>query len=193
MILVIDNYDSFVHNLARYVRLGGFDTKIVCNDELDVAACLALNPIGIVISPGPGGPADAGVSKPLIEALPSHLPLWGVCLGHQCLVDAFGGTVERAKRPLHGEASPVRHVEAGLFEGIPSPTHVGRYHSLIATPALEGPLEAVAWSEEGEVMAVAHHERPWFGVQFHPESLLTERGAVMVYNFLRVCEKARTA
>ena len=193
MILVIDNYDSFVHNLARYVRLSGFDTRVVRNDELDVAACLGLRPAGVVISPGPGGPAHAGVSMPLIEALPPHLPLWGVCLGHQCLVEALGGAVRRAKRPLHGEASPIRHTGQGLFEGISSPTPVGLYHSLIGTLAAEGPLKAVAWSEEGEVMAVAHVERPWFGVQFHPESLLTEQGAAMVRNFLQTCERERAA
>lgn len=189
MILVIDNYDSFVHNLARYVRLCGADTLVVRNDDITVDACMAHRPDGVVISPGPKGPNDAGVSMALIEALPKAIPLLGVCLGHQCLVQAFGGEVVRAQRPLHGAASDIRHTGKGLFEGISSLTQVGRYHSLIGVPFEGGDLEPTAWSEEGEVMAVEHRTRPWFGVQFHPESLLTEDGLRIMGNFLRFCKR----
>ena len=189
MILVIDNYDSFVHNLARYVRLAGAETRVLRNDAVTAREALALDPAGVVISPGPRGPDDAGVSMPLIEALPADAPLLGVCLGHQCLVRAFGGTVARAARPLHGSASALRHNRAGLFEGVASPTEVGRYHSLIATPREGGDILPTAWSEEGEVMGVEHRARPWFGVQFHPESLLTQAGLQMIGNFLRYCKR----
>lgn len=189
MILVIDNYDSFVHNLARYVRLCGFDTLIVRNDDIEVEECLKRRFDGVVISPGPKGPNEAGISMALIEALPKDMPLLGVCLGHQCLVQAFGGEVMRAQRPLHGVASAIRHDGRGLFDGITSLTQVGRYHSLIGAPLEGGDLEPTAWSEEGEVMAVEHRTRPWFGVQFHPESLLTEEGLRIMDNFLQFCKR----
>lgn len=189
MIMVIDNYDSFVHNLARYVRLCGADTLVVRNDDIEVEECLKQCPDGVVISPGPKGPNEAGVSMALIEALPKDMPLLGVCLGHQCLVQAFGGEVMRAQRPLHGVASAIRHDCRGLFDGVASSTQVGRYHSLIGVPLEGGDLEPTAWSEEGEVMAVEHRTRPWFGVQFHPESLLTEDGLRIMENFLRFCKR----
>lgn len=193
MILIIDNYDSFVHNLARYVRLCGFETLVVRHNDITVEECLSANAEGVVISPGPKGPDVAGVSMPLIDALPAHIPLFGVCLGHQCLVQAFGGRVVRAQRPLHGSSSPVRHIETGLFEGVASPTEVGRYHSLIAVPSEDGDILPTAWSEEGEVMAVEHRSRPLFGVQFHPESLLTKDGLQIVSNFLKHCRKRETS
>ncbi len=193
MILVIDNYDSFVHNLARYVRLAGAETHIIRNDAVTVGDALALAPSGVVISPGPKGPGEAGVSMDIIRALPGDTPLLGVCLGHQCLVRAFGGAVERARRPLHGLSSVLRHDGSGLFAGVASPTEIGRYHSLIATPAPDGEIAPVAWSEEGEVMAVAHRARPWFGVQFHPESLLTTEGLKMIGNFIACCKDRRGA
>lgn len=189
MILIIDNYDSFVHNLARYVRECGAETTVVRNDEVSIADCLAYNPAGIIISPGPKRPADAGVSLALIDAMGADLPLIGVCLGHQCLVEACGGETVRAKHPLHGEASSIRHNGRDLFKGISSPTPGGRYHSLISTLPAEGPLAPTAWSEEGEVMAVMHRENPWFGVQFHPESLLTSEGMTMIGNFLSFCDE----
>ncbi len=184
MILIIDNFDSFVHNLARYIRLCGVETTVIRNDEISVENCLSLAPKGIVISPGPKGPTNAGISLPLIEAMPPNLPLLGVCLGHQCLVEVCGGKTVPAKFPLHGEASQIRHDGQGLFNGIASPTPVGRYHSLISTLPKDCPLVATAWSEEGEVMAVVHRENPWFGVQFHPESLLTSHGSAMIENFI---------
>ena len=192
MILVIDNYDSFVHNLARYLRLAGARIHIVRNDAMSVGEALALNPSALVLSPGPKGPDEAGVSMRLVEALPAATPLLGVCLGHQCLVKAFGGTVARARRPLHGRSSALRHDGYGLFADVASPTQVGRYHSLIATPAKGGDIVATAWSEEGEVMAVAHRARPWFGVQFHPESLLTKEGGRIIRNFL-ACREGRSS
>lgn len=188
MILIIDNYDSFVNNLARYVREAGHETMLLRNDAADVAACLALNPAGVIISPGPKTPSDAGVSKDLMRGLNAQTPLLGVCLGHQGLVEVFGGVTRRAAFPLHGEASEVRHDGGGVFKGVPSPMMAGRYHSLIAVPASGGPLRETAWSGDGELMGVAHESRPWFGVQFHPESLLTLHGRRIIQNFLKLCE-----
>ena len=187
MILIVDNYDSFVHNLARYVRESGQEVLVVRNDAVVVDECLSLAPAGVVISPGPGRPADAGVSMALISDLPRETPLLGVCLGHQCLIEVFGGETRRAIRPLHGEASNIRHHGIGIFQNIASPTPGGRYHSLAATLGPNSPLEETAWSEEGEVMAVAHRARPWFGLQFHPESLLTPEGRKIITNFTNYC------
>jgi len=189
VILIIDNYDSFVHNLARYVRECGCETRIVRNDEITLSECLACECSGIIISPGPKRPADAGVSLHLIRALSAETPLLGVCLGHQCLVEVFGGKTARAEYPLHGEASSVRHNGKGIFSGLPSPIHAGRYHSLIATPAVNESLCETAWADDGELMAVQHRNRPWFGVQFHPESLLTPHGKGMIRNFLAYCDE----
>ncbi len=188
MILVIDNYDSFVHNLARYVREAGRETLVLRNDEVGVEACLATNPEGVVISPGPKRPQDAGVSLPLIRALPPTTPLLGVCLGHQCLIEAFGGETVRSRHPLHGEASEIRHDGAGIFSGIPSPMMAARYHSLIGRMAASFELRRTAVSEDGELMAVEHVNRRWFGVQFHPESLLTFHGRRIIDNFLYYCQ-----
>lgn len=187
MILIVDNFDSFVHNLARYVRECGHDTNIVRNDAVTVDECLSHAPAGVIISPGPGRPANAGISTALICELPCETPMLGICLGHQCLIEAVGGETRRAVRPLHGEASAIQHNRTGIFRGIASPTPGGRYHSLTATLGSNSPLEETAWSEEGEVMAVAHRSRPWFGVQFHPESLLTPEGRKIIMNFLSYC------
>lgn len=183
MILVIDNYDSFVHNLARYIREEGAETRIVRNDAASAEELLRMKPRGVVLSPGPKAPKDAGVSLALLEKLPASMPVLGVCLGHQCLVEAFGGATLRAKAPLHGEASVIRHDGAALFAGLPSPMPAGRYHSLISAPAGEE-LSPCAWSEEGELMAVRRKSAPWHGVQFHPESLLTPHGRAMIRNFV---------
>lgn len=187
MIVIIDNYDSFVHNLARYFRECGAQTKIIRNDAVTAGDCLALAPRAIVVSPGPKTPGEAGVSLELIRAMPPEMAFLGVCLGHQCLVEAFGGKTVRATHPLHGEASMIRHIGTGIFEGVASPTPAGRYHSLTSLLSPGSQLEETARSEEGEVMAVAHNKHPWFGVQFHPESLLTPQGRVMITNFLRYC------
>ncbi|GJL90987.1 anthranilate synthase component II [Hyphococcus sp.] len=187
MILVIDNYDSFVNNLARYVREAGRETIVLRNDAATVAECLEMKPEGVIISPGPKSPADAGISLDLLRALDACTPLLGVCLGHQCLVEVFGGVTCRAGHPLHGEASEIWHDGSGIFTGVPSPMMAARYHSLISVPAATGPMSCTAWSLDGELMAVTHKERPWFGVQFHPESLLTPHGRKLIENFLTLC------
>lgn len=191
MILIVDNYDSFVHNLARYVREAGAETEVVRNDAATARALIERRPAGVILSPGPKAPADAGQCLALIDGLPASTPLLGVCLGHQCLVEAFGGLTQRAARPLHGEASRIRHDGTGIFAGLASPLAGGRYHSLISVLPATSPLCANAWSEEGELMGVRHATAPWFGVQFHPESLLTPDGWRMIANFLRYTEDAR--
>ncbi len=188
MILVIDNYDSFVQNLARYVREAGAATRVVRNDAATVSDCLADAPSGVILSPGPKTPREAGLCLDLIAALPATTPLLGVCLGHQCLVEAFGGATIRARDPLHGEASQIFHTGAALFAGVQSPTFAGRYHSLIAEPPPDAPLVKTAWTVDGALMGVTHIERPWHGVQFHPESVLTPDGRTMISNFLTMCE-----
>ncbi len=187
MILVIDNYDSFVFNLARYLRELGRETRVVRNDALTVDEAVATRPEAIVISPGPCGPAEAGISTPLVTAaIGANVPLLGVCLGHQCIVAALGGTVGRAPRPVHGQASTIAHDGSALFRGLPTPLQVGRYHSLIATGGLPPSLTATArlTDDPATVMAIAHAHAPVFGVQFHPESVLTEHGHALLENFL---------
>lgn len=188
MILLIDNYDSFVFNVARYFRELGRQVEVARNDALDVSAIEAMAPEALVISPGPCSPNEAGVSLEAIRALSGRLPILGICLGHQCIAQAFGGRVVRAKTPMHGRASQVRHEGRDVFAGLPSPFSAGRYHSLAVQLDDDGPLDATAWSEDGEVMGLAHREHPTFGVQFHPESVLTEHGYAILENFL---ERAR--
>lgn len=188
MILVIDNYDSFVFNVARYLdRLGG-QTRVVRNDSLTLAEIEALRPTSIIVSPGPCTPAEAGISRDLVRAFSGHLPILGVCLGHQVIGEVFGGTVIRALKPMHGRASELHHEGSGLFEGMPSPTIVGRYHSLIVeeTPAMLESLRVDARSAEGEIMALSHRAHPTYGIQFHPESVLSEQGELIFKNFLTV-------
>jgi anthranilate synthase component 2 len=185
MILVIDNYDSFVHNLARYLRELGWETEIVRNDAIDVEGALRRRPSHIVISPGPCTPREAGVSVPLVQRLGAIIPILGVCLGHQCIGQAFGARIVRARRPVHGKASLVRHDEAGAFTGLPNPLRATRYHSLIvATESLPPELIATAHSEDGEIMALRHRRYPIIGLQFHPEAVLTENGHDLLRNFL---------
>ena len=186
MIVVIDNYDSFVHNLARLIRLCGYDTKIIRNDLMKVDEIMALDPKGIVISPGPGSPKDAGVSLQIIKEHYTRLPILGVCLGHQCIGEAFGGVVCRARHPMHGISSKIRHTEQVLFKGLPNPMTVGRYHSLIVELEQYSPLDVTATSVENEIMAIQHRAYPVFGVQFHPESILTDNGLPLLLNFLRL-------
>ncbi|TWT97882.1 Aminodeoxychorismate synthase component 2 [Botrimarina colliarenosi] len=187
MILVLDNYDSFVHNLARLVRLTGHKTHVVRSDKIDAAGVAALQPEAIVLSPGPGPPAEAGCCVDVVRRLSAALPLLGVCLGHQAIVEAFGGRVTLAPEPLHGRTSTIRHSGAGLFAGAPTPMTVCRYHSLAAEAASLPPvLTPAAWSEDGVVMAVEHAHRPTFGVQFHPEAVLTEAGQQVIDNFARL-------
>lgn len=189
MIVIIDNYDSFVNNLARYVREAGWPTLVFRNDSVSAEECAAMKPAGVIISPGPKTPAEAGVSMELLQTLNPRTPMLGVCLGHQCLIEAFGGLTRRAQYPLHGEASEILHDGSGVFAGVPSPFMAGRYHSLIAVPGADAPLRATARSADGELMGTAHLERPWFGVQFHPESLLTPHGRRIIENFLSLCRQ----
>lgn len=189
MMLIVDNYDSFVHNLSRYVREEGADTHIVRNDAMSAAACLAMAPDGVILSPGPNGPAEAGFCLELISMMSPSIPLLGVCLGHQCLIEALGGRTVHARAPLHGEASEIGHDGTGVLKGIASPARVGRYHSLISVLASGSPLDVTARSLEGEVMAVRHRTRPWHGVQFHPESILTPCGRDVIRNFLALADE----
>jgi anthranilate synthase/aminodeoxychorismate synthase-like glutamine amidotransferase len=185
MILLIDNYDSFVHNLARYFARLGQTPLVVRNDAIGVREIVDLAPRAVVISPGPCGPAEAGCSLDLVRALPPAVPLLGVCLGHQTLAAGLGGRVVRAAEPRHGRASLVYHEADALFAGLPNPFRAGRYHSLVVDEAsLPAELIVTARTGDGVVMALRHRTRPWFGVQFHPESILTEGGYRLVANFL---------
>ena len=185
MILLIDNYDSFVYNLARYLTEMGQETCVVRNDRASVAEVLAMKPEAIVLSPGPCTPKEAGISVELVRSLPGDWPLLGVCLGHQAIASAFGGDVIRAPFPVHGRTSDVYHNAKGLFENLPSPMVATRYHSLIVDErTLPEVLEITARTEEGLPMALAHKQRPIWGVQFHPESVLTQNGRQLLENFL---------
>ncbi|MBO0661776.1 aminodeoxychorismate/anthranilate synthase component II [Jiella sp. MQZ9-1] len=189
-VCVIDNYDSFVFNVARYfVRLGA-ETTVIRNDAVTVATIAAEPPDAIVISPGPCAPIDAGISIALVKALSGQVPILGVCLGHQVIGAVFGGHVTRAIRPMHGRASPLHHAGKLLFEDISNHTMVGRYHSLIVeeTATMRDTLSVDARSPEGEIMALSHRHHPTFGVQFHPESILTEAGDRMIANFLALAK-----
>ncbi|ABS63182.1 glutamine amidotransferase of anthranilate synthase [Parvibaculum lavamentivorans DS-1] len=187
MILVIDNFDSFVHNLARYVGELGYQRRTIRTDEIGVAEALALKPEAIILSPGPCGPEEAGISIPLVTAAAEHeIPLLGVCLGHQAIAAAFGGRIHRAPKPVHGKPSRILHEGGDIFSGLPSPFTAGRYHSLIAEIAEKGPLRETARTEDGIPMALAHQSLPIFGVQFHPESVLTEHGHALLANFLKL-------
>jgi anthranilate synthase/aminodeoxychorismate synthase-like glutamine amidotransferase len=185
VILLIDNYDSFVHNLARYVRELGETTIVRRNDAVTIDEIAALHPTHIIVSPGPCTPREAGISNEVILRLGERIPILGVCLGHQCLGAAMGGQVVRAGRPRHGKTSPIHHTGDGIFAGLPSPFPATRYHSLLVSPeGLPPSLEVVARTAEGEIMALRHRERPSWGVQFHPESVLTEHGHALLRNFL---------
>jgi len=188
VILVIDNYDSFTFNLVQFVGELGADPQVFRNDALSVASAEALAPRGVIISPGPGTPEEAGVSIDLIRGLPAAIPILGVCLGHQAIGVAFGGTVDRAPAPVHGKTARVRHDGSALYRGVRNPFQAGRYHSLvILREACPQALEVAARTEEGLIMGVRHRDRPVHGVQFHPESILTEDGKALLGNFLRLC------
>lgn len=187
MILLIDNYDSFVFNLARYVAELGVETHVVRNDAITVSEIRGLQPAGIILSPGPCTPREAGISLAVVRELGPEIPLLGVCLGHQAIGEACGGIVERAPEPVHGRTSRIRHQQTGVFAGLPNPLRVTRYHSLIVAAAkLPAELEAVAWTDEGLIMGLAHTLWPVYGVQFHPESILSEAGHALLANFLRI-------
>ena len=185
MLLMIDNYDSFTYNLVQYLGELGEDVKVVRNDELSVDQIAALDPERIVLSPGPCTPNEAGVSLEVIRRLAGKVPLLGVCLGHQAIGQAFGGKVVHAKTLMHGKVSRIHHAGKGVFRGLPSPYNATRYHSLAIERASCPPeLEVTAWTEDGEIMGVRHRSLPVEGVQFHPESILTEHGHELLRNFL---------
>ena len=185
-LLLIDNYDSFTYNLVQAFLVLGAEVDVRRNDRIDMAAALALAPTHLCISPGPGTPADAGVSMDMIRAFAGRIPVLGVCLGHQSMVEVFGGKVVRAGRLMHGKTSTIRHDGAGVFAGIPQDCEVGRYHSLIAEPAsFPKVLEVTARTDQDEIMGARHRELMVEGVQFHPESVLTPLGPKMLENFLR--------
>lgn len=185
MVLLIDNYDSFVHNLARYVREVGQPTDVRRNDAITLLEIAALAPSHIIISPGPCTPREAGISNDVIATFAERIPILGVCLGHQCLAAALGGRVVRADRPRHGKTSPIHHSGEGIFAGLPSPLEAMRYHSLLVAPeGLPDSLEVAARTPEGEVMALRHRRFPAWGIQFHPESVLTHHGHALLRNFL---------
>jgi para-aminobenzoate synthetase component II len=182
MILIIDNYDSFVHNIARYFRELGAAVDVVRNDEVPTH----INAKGIVISPGPCTPNEAGSSLNVIKKFSGTLPILGVCLGHQAIGQVFGGNVVRAKQPMHGDFSMIGHDGTGVFKGLPQDIQVGRYHSLIVEDIDATDLKITARSEDGAIMGLTHKTHPTFGVQFHPESILTTHGYEMFNNFLKV-------
>jgi len=185
MLLMIDNYDSFTWNLVQYFgELGAF-VKVVRNDEITISEIAALQPTYLVISPGPCSPAQAGVSVAAIRAFAGKIPILGVCLGHQAIAEAFGGRVVHAKRIMHGKTAPVYHEGVGVFAGLPNPVVCTRYHSLaVSREDLPSELEVTAWSEDGEIMGLRHRTLAVEGVQFHPESILTQHGHAMLQNFL---------
>jgi anthranilate synthase component 2 len=185
MILVIDNYDSFVYNLVHYVEDLGVNAEVVRNDAISVADVLKKRPKGVILSPGPCTPNEAGICLELLEKAPDDLPIFGVCLGHQAMGQAFGGNVVRAQQIMHGKVSEVTHRGGGLFRGLPSPFRATRYHSLaVKRETFPAELNIDAETADGEVMGLSHKSRPVFGVQFHPESIASEHGHAIVGNFL---------
>lgn len=187
MILVIDNYDSFTYNLVQYLGELGAEMKIFRNDKITVAEAVALKPEKVLVSPGPCSPREAGVSCDIIREFGPRVPLFGVCLGHQAVGDVFGGKVVRAERLMHGKTSPILHNGESVFKGLPSPFNATRYHSLLVErESLPSCLKITAETAEGEIMGLMHKEYPVHGVQFHPESILTEHGKQLLQNFLNM-------
>jgi anthranilate synthase component II len=189
MLLMIDNYDSFTYNLVQYLGELGADVRVARNDAITLDEIEMLAPAGIVISPGPCTPNEAGISVPLIRRFGGEIPILGVCLGHQAIGQAFGGRIVRSERVMHGKLSPITHDGEGVFAGLPSPFHATRYHSLAIDRATLPPMLAVtATADDGEIMGVRHREFAVEGVQFHPEAILTEHGKRLLDNFLRARE-----
>jgi anthranilate synthase/aminodeoxychorismate synthase-like glutamine amidotransferase len=185
-LLLIDNYDSFTYNLVQAFLVLGADVRVYRNDAIDIEQARALQPTHLCISPGPGTPQKAGVSMDMVRAFAGQIPVFGVCLGHQSIVEVFGGKVVRADRLMHGKTSPIEHDGRGVFEQIPESCEIGRYHSLIAQPqSMPAELEVTARTPEGEIMGVRHRQYSVEGVQFHPESVLTPNGPEMMRNFLQ--------
>ncbi len=191
MHLLIDNYDSFTFNVVQALGSLGAEVKVVRNDAISVDEAVALRPKSLIISPGPGRPRDAGISLELIGRLAGETPILGICLGHQCIVEAYGGVVDRAPRVMHGKTSRIYHDGRTLYDGLGNPFEATRYHSLIAPEeSLPAELEVSSFTKAGEVMGVRHRELPVEGVQFHPESILTTEGPTLLENFLRGCVAA---
>jgi anthranilate synthase component II len=191
-ILLIDNYDSFTYNLVHYVEELGAETQVVRNDALDVASALAQGHEGIILSPGPCTPNEAGICLELIKHAPDDLPILGVCLGHQAIGQAYGGEVVRAQTIMHGKTSLISHANTGLFEGLPSPFEVTRYHSLaVRRQTLPNIMRVDAWTDDQEIMGMSHVSKPVFGVQFHPESIASEHGHALIKRFLTAARAAR--
>ncbi len=187
MITLIDNYDSFTYNLVHYLGELGAVCRVYRNDTVTVSRVIKENPAAIVISPGPCDPDQAGICLDLVTAAAGKIPLLGVCLGHQCIAQAFGGRIVRAPRLMHGKLSPITHAGTDLFQGLPSPLTVTRYHSLMAErETLPPELRVTAESDDGVIMALAHREMPVYGVQFHPESIASEKGHELLANFLKI-------
>ncbi|MFP6905116.1 MAG: aminodeoxychorismate/anthranilate synthase component II [Verrucomicrobiota bacterium] len=187
MIVVIDNYDSFTYNLVQYLGMLGAEMVVLRNDETSIPDIESLQPERIMISPGPCSPNEAGLSCQVIEHFSGQVPVFGVCLGHQCIAQVFGGKVVRAERLMHGKTSEMHHGESGVFAGLPNPFIATRYHSLIVDRgSLPDELEITAWTDEDEIMGLKHKELPVHGVQFHPESVLTQGGMQMMENFLKL-------
>ena len=186
MIVIIDNYDSFTYNLVQFIGELGADPRVYRNDAVTPKEIAAQNPRGMIVSPGPCTPNEAGVSVEAIQALSGRVPILGVCLGHQSVAAAFGGVVSRTV-PVHGKSSLVHHDGTGLFAGVSNPLRAGRYHSLIVETELPVDLKATAHTDDGLVMALVHRSQPTFGLQFHPESILTPQGKAILGNFLRNC------
>ena len=185
MLLMIDNYDSFTYNLVQYLGELGQEVAVYRNDEISLEQIRALRPTHVVISPGPCTPAEAGISVPLIRRFAGEIPILGVCLGHQSIGQAFGGRIVHAKQLMHGKTSAIHHADKGVFRGLHEPLTATRYHSLvIERETLPGELEVTAWTEDDEIMGVRHRSLPVEGVQFHPESILTEQGHELLGNFL---------
>jgi anthranilate synthase/aminodeoxychorismate synthase-like glutamine amidotransferase len=184
MIVVIDNYDSFTYNLVQYLGELGADVTVFRNDRVLVEELRALAPSHLVISPGPGDPTEGGISNEVIREFYQTTPILGVCLGHQCIGHVFGGVVTRAPRLMHGKTSRIFHTGGSIFEGVPNPFNAGRYHSLVVQEPLPAELQLTAFTETGEVMGLQHKRFPLFGVQFHPESVLTPHGKQLLRNFM---------
>jgi len=192
MILVIDNYDSFTYNLVHYLNELGAETDVYRNDALSVGEAVGLHPEGVLLSPGPCTPNEAGICLDLIRNAPADLPILGVCLGHQSIGQAFGGDVIRAKALMHGKTSLIHHNDKGVFKGLPNPFTATRYHSLsVKRETLPEELEVTAWTDDGEIMGFQHRTRPIYGVQFHPESIATEGGHQLLANFLELAGARR--
>jgi anthranilate synthase/aminodeoxychorismate synthase-like glutamine amidotransferase len=194
MILLLDNYDSFVYNLDRYLQRLGHSTLVLRSDSIGCDGVARIEPTAIIISPGPKDPDHAGCSMEVVRRFADRIPILGVCLGHQAIGQALGGQIVRAKAPMHGKASTIHHTSDRLLAGLPENFKVGRYHSLVIAPESLPPcLAATAWADDGTIMAIEHRDHPVFGVQFHPESILTEHGYRILSNFLaqaKICSSA---